>query len=65
MTTTSASEKSLLNKYGNLAVCLLLTMAILAVFWQMSGYDFVNLDDNIYVTENPHVQAGVTLKGLI
>ena len=65
MTATSTSEKSLLNKYGNLVVCLLLTMAILAVFWQMTGYDFVNLDDNIYVTENPHVQAGVTLKGLI
>ena len=65
MTTASTPEKSLLSKHGNLVVCLLLALAILAVFYQVSGYDFVNLDDDIYVTDNPHVQAGVTLKGII
>ena len=65
MAAANTPEKTLSNKHGNLVICLLLTAAILAVFWQVSGYDFVNLDDDIYVTENPNVQPGLTLKGII
>jgi tetratricopeptide (TPR) repeat protein len=41
-----------------------LTVVTLVVFWQVNQYDFVNFDDNIYITENSHVQSEITLDGL-
>ena len=48
-----------------LIVYIVLTLAAVAVFWQVYQYDFVNIDDNIYVTENSHIQSGITLDGVI
>jgi len=48
-----------------LLVCLLLIATTLAVYWQVRNHEFANLDDNLYVTENPYVQAGLTNEGLI
>ena len=42
--------------YRLLAVCGLLLLAVVAVFGQTAGYDFVNFDDDEYVYENRHVQ---------
>ena len=46
-----------------LIVYLVLTVVTLAVFWQVNQYDFINFDDNAYVTENSHIQSGITLDG--
>jgi hypothetical protein len=46
-------------------VCLLLAVSTLAVFWQVHEHDFVNLDDWLYVKNNPHVQGGLTGRGLL
>jgi tetratricopeptide (TPR) repeat protein len=46
-----------------LIVYLILTAVTLAVFWQVNQYDFINYDDNVYVTENSHIQSGITLDG--
>jgi tetratricopeptide (TPR) repeat protein len=46
-------------------VCLFLIVATLVVFWQVSNHDFLNFDDNTYVTENQRVQAGFTGEGII
>ena len=43
-----------------LAVCGFLLLAVLLVFGQTLGHDFVNYDDNTYVTENPFVLHGLT-----
>jgi len=40
--------------------CLFLVIVTLAVYWQVGNHAFVNYDDNEYVTENRHVQAGLT-----
>ena len=48
-----------------LIVYIILTLAAVAAFWQVYQYDFVNIDDNIYVTENSHIQSGITLDGFI
>ncbi|HUN53819.1 MAG TPA: tetratricopeptide repeat protein [Smithella sp.] len=48
-----------------LIVYILLTLAVVAAFWQVYQYGFVNIDDNIYVTENTHIQSGITLDGII
>lgn len=47
-----------------LMVCLLLAMATFAVFWQVRQYDFVNLDDPVYVTANRHIQGGLSPEGV-
>jgi protein O-mannosyl-transferase len=45
-----------------LAVIGLLLLTVVA-FGRVLNCDFVNLDDGIYVTENPAVQAGLTARG--
>ncbi len=47
-----------------LLTTLFLIMATLAVYWQVGDHEFINFDDNLYVTENRHVQAGLPLKAL-
>lgn len=50
---------------SELAVILFLVLGLLFVFWQVQDHDFVNYDDNLYVTQNRHVQAGLTGEGVI
>jgi len=45
-------------------VCLFLVIATLAVYWQVQNHDFVRFDDGIYVTENRHIQKGLTAEGV-
>ncbi len=47
-----------------LLICVLLTLAILAIYWPVSSFDFVNYDDPIYAAGNPHVQSGITAGSL-
>ncbi len=41
-----------------------LAVAILAVYWPVRTYDFVNFDDPDYVTGSPHVREGITAGGI-
>jgi tetratricopeptide (TPR) repeat protein len=52
------------SKKQKLIVYIVLALVTLAVFWQVHQFDFVNFDDNIYVTQNSHIQSGITLDGL-
>ncbi len=45
-------------------ICMVLIMAILAVYWQVVGCGFINLDDNHYIIENYHVKQGLNLKAI-
>jgi hypothetical protein len=45
-------------------VCLVLSIVTLAVFWQVKNYDFVNLDDKMYILENRNVLSGLTIDGV-
>jgi tetratricopeptide (TPR) repeat protein len=47
-----------------LAVCGILLLAVIAVYGQTARYGFVNFDDDLYVYENAHVQAGLTGEGI-
>lgn len=42
----------------------LLVLMTLALYWPVQSFDFVNYDDEIYVTNNRHVQGGLSLRGL-
>jgi tetratricopeptide (TPR) repeat protein len=42
----------------------LLVLVTMALYWPATRYDFVRLDDPEYVTENPHVQGGLSWEGV-
>jgi Flp pilus assembly protein TadD len=42
-----------------------LALSILLVFWQARNFDFINYDDNHYVSANPHVLTGLTFDNVI
>ena len=46
-------------------VCLLLILATLTVYWQAKSHEFVNFDDDKYVTENYHLHQGLTRESVI
>lgn len=54
-----------LSKHRIFLVSLLLALTTLVVFWQLGNFDFVNYDDDNYVTENPNVNSGLTLKSVL
>jgi tetratricopeptide (TPR) repeat protein len=46
------------------ALCVILAVVVSAVFFPATRNRFVNFDDNLYVTENPQVQQGLSWAGL-
>ena len=46
------------------AICVLLALAVVLVFFQTRGHDFVNFDDDQYVYDKEHVNRGLTWHGL-
>ena len=54
----------MLNKRHFYIICIFLVIATLAVYWQVLDNDFVNYDDDDYVTENIRVHKGVTFDSL-
>jgi tetratricopeptide (TPR) repeat protein len=49
-----------LKKYPDLFICILVSVAILVVYWPVQHYDLISLDDIDYITGNPYVKAGLT-----
>jgi hypothetical protein len=47
-----------------LFIYVILIVITFAVFRQVHQYEFVNLDDMAYVTENHHIQSGMTSEGV-
>ncbi|MDM8517264.1 tetratricopeptide repeat protein [Desulfobacterales bacterium HSG16] len=58
-------EKTFLNIRCDLLICLFLVIATIAVYGQVREFSFVNLDDNLYLTDRPYVLAGITIDGVI
>ena len=46
------------------AIYLFLTIITLIAFRQLNQCDFINLDDPLYVTENVHIQNGITMEAI-
>lgn len=44
--------------------CFLLVVAVVAAYQQVRNFDFVTMDDYLYVTNNPHVKTGLTLESV-
>jgi tetratricopeptide (TPR) repeat protein len=44
---------------------IVLTVITVVVFGQVCQFDFINIDDDIYVTDNSYVQSGITPDGFL
>ena len=43
---------------------LLLAIAVIAIYWPVTDHQFINFDDDLYVTDNTQVKNGLTTKGI-
>ncbi|MBP7766416.1 MAG: tetratricopeptide repeat protein [Syntrophaceae bacterium] len=46
-------------------IILILSILTLYVYWQVQDFEFINYDDQIYVTQNYQVQSGLTFKTVV
>ena len=46
-------------------ICVFLVISTLAVYWQVQDHEFVNYDDDVYITENGHVHVGLTGESIV
>ena len=46
-------------------ICIALTLATLAVYYQVVGFKFVEFDDPAYITKNTMVKLGLTAKSIV
>jgi tetratricopeptide (TPR) repeat protein len=46
-------------------ICVLLAGITLALYWPLTSHDFVSYDDGIYITENPHVNTGLSVPNIV
>jgi protein O-mannosyl-transferase len=60
----SSMSQEIPNYRRQILICLFLTFTVLAAFWQVNRCDFINYDDEDYITENSHIQNGITTEGI-
>ena len=46
-------------------ICLTLALGTAVLYWPTVHHNFVNLDDEAYITANPHVKSGLTWAGFV
>ncbi|MBN1795317.1 MAG: glycosyltransferase family 39 protein [Sedimentisphaerales bacterium] len=52
-------------KRYTLLIYLMLAVAVITAYEPMRHNDFINYDDTVYVTKNPHITGGLTAKSVI
>jgi Flp pilus assembly protein TadD len=52
------------NRRNALALAAGLVALVLVVYWQAGSFEFIALDDPVYVSDNRHVQAGLTAQNV-
>jgi tetratricopeptide (TPR) repeat protein len=60
----TSKVKTSAQKHSRILICLFLAIAVVSVYGQMLGHDFVYYDDHQYAADNAHVKAGLTVEGL-
>src|SRR5262245_50185190 len=51
-------------RYQNILIGLVLAALTVLAFAEVSRHEFVNFDDDLYITENEHVKDGLSFPGL-
>jgi hypothetical protein len=58
-------NKTNINKSKQKLIIYIVLIAVtFAVYLQVNKFDFIDLDDFVYVTENLHIKSGVTSEGI-
>ena len=47
-----------------LLITLILILCTLVIYWQVKDFNFAGYDDELYITENLHVQSGLTCESI-
>lgn len=55
-------ETSSLERYRDILVFAALAAIVTVIYLQTRSFDFINLDDGLYVVNNPYVLSGINLK---
>ena len=50
--------------YRSVLIGLLLVLMTLALYWPVQSFDFVNYDDEVYITNNRQVRGGFSPEGI-
>ncbi len=53
------------DKHRVILIYALLAVAVSAAYWRVFSNGFVNYDDPMYITDNKHIQAGLTWDGVV
>ncbi len=53
------------DRHLKMMISLLLILSIIIAYGQVKNFDFVGYDDQEYITENSHVQKGLTVENII
>jgi protein O-mannosyl-transferase len=57
-------ETLLRGKFSGSMVAILIALVVLALYWPVTGYDFIALDDHLYVVGNGDIQKGLSPQGI-
>jgi len=63
--TSTLDLLDVLNKHQGLLICLFLISLTAVTFWPVLKHEFLKYDDDKYITDNPHVKDGITLKSIV
>ncbi len=64
VTAKAASSPKARSRYPVWLLAVLLGLVTISLYWPATSHDFVNYDDQDYVTANVHVQSGLTLESI-
>jgi protein O-mannosyl-transferase len=59
-----SDEQNFFETNRELIVFTILAAFVLVVYWQVTGFDLINLDDNLYVYDNPAVLSGLNSQSI-
>ncbi|MCP4367596.1 MAG: tetratricopeptide repeat protein, partial [Deltaproteobacteria bacterium] len=48
----------------DILICLFVVLATFSIYWQVRNFEFINLDDNVHLVENPQLLGGFTLTNI-
>ncbi len=50
--------------YKDGITCAFIIITTVLVYWQIGSHEFINFDDQLYVSDNPMVKAGISWEGI-
>ena len=51
-------------RIATIGIAIGLALLVIVAFWPVRSHDFIAYDDDILITANPHVQAGLNAEGI-